>query len=90
MIRDRHRWSGWPGAVCVDCGVEDAAENALGLNWIGFGADDTIVWKDPLLREYVEYLNTHCLAEATAGEIDQFKKDVKEREGKLRERGMKV
>ena len=21
-----HRWSGWPGAWCLDCGVEDAAE----------------------------------------------------------------
>lgn len=21
-----HRWSGWPGAWCLDCGVEDAGE----------------------------------------------------------------
>ena len=24
-----HRWSGWPGAWCLDCGVEDANEVAL-------------------------------------------------------------
>jgi hypothetical protein len=90
MIKSRHRWSGWPGAVCADCGVEDAAENALALDWIEFGVDDTIVWKDPLLEEYVTFLNTHCLAEATAGEVDQFKIDVRARENKLRERGIKI
>lgn len=21
-----HRWSGWPGAWCLDCGIEDANE----------------------------------------------------------------
>mgnify|MGYP001590776210 FL=1 len=24
-----HRWSGWPGAWCLDCGVKDANEIAL-------------------------------------------------------------
>jgi hypothetical protein len=24
-----HRWSGWPGAWCLDCGTEDAREVAL-------------------------------------------------------------
>jgi hypothetical protein len=24
--RDDHRWSGWPGAWCLDCGAEDARE----------------------------------------------------------------
>lgn len=28
-----HRWSGWPGAYCLDCGSEDPLENALGLGW---------------------------------------------------------
>ncbi len=27
-----HRWSGWPGAFCLDCGVEDKAELALADN----------------------------------------------------------
>lgn len=25
----KHRWSGWPGAWCLDCGCEDANEIAL-------------------------------------------------------------
>jgi len=25
-----HRWSGWPGAWCMTCGIEDPVENALG------------------------------------------------------------
>lgn len=24
-----HRWSGWPGAFCLDCGMEDALELSL-------------------------------------------------------------
>lgn len=24
-----HRWSGWPGAWCLDCGCEDPTEIAL-------------------------------------------------------------
>lgn len=24
-----HRWSGWPGAWCLDCGAEDAWEMCL-------------------------------------------------------------
>ena len=24
-----HRWSGWPGAWCLDCGAEDRTEAAL-------------------------------------------------------------
>ena len=24
-----HRWSGWPGAWCLDCGVEDTTEIAI-------------------------------------------------------------
>ncbi len=25
----RHRWSGWPGAYCLNCGMEDQVEIAL-------------------------------------------------------------
>lgn len=25
-----HRWSGWPGAFCLDCGVEDKDELCVG------------------------------------------------------------
>lgn len=26
---ENHRWSGWPGAYCLDCGTEDPIEEAL-------------------------------------------------------------
>jgi hypothetical protein len=29
----RHRWSGWPGAWCLDCGTEDAREVKLAGRW---------------------------------------------------------
>jgi hypothetical protein len=25
-MADTHRWSGWPGAFCLDCGAEDQRE----------------------------------------------------------------
>jgi len=28
--RGSHRWSGWPGAWCMDCGTEDKDEVCLG------------------------------------------------------------
>lgn len=27
-----HRWSGWPGAWCLDCGIEDPAEACVANN----------------------------------------------------------
>jgi hypothetical protein len=28
----QHRWSGWPGAYCLDCGADDPIEAALGCH----------------------------------------------------------
>lgn len=28
-----HSWSGWPGAWCLDCGVSDPMEIAIGEDW---------------------------------------------------------
>lgn len=27
-----HRWSGWPGAWCLDCGIEDQTELCLAVH----------------------------------------------------------
>lgn len=27
-----HRWSGWPGAYCLDCGAEDQREICLAVH----------------------------------------------------------
>ena len=29
---DTHRWAGWPGAFCLDCGIEDPVEIAIAYN----------------------------------------------------------
>jgi hypothetical protein len=29
---DDHRWSGWPGAYCIDCGSEDPAETCMAVH----------------------------------------------------------
>lgn len=34
-----HRWSGWPGAWCLDCGCDDPYEIAIGDNLIDFVED---------------------------------------------------
>jgi hypothetical protein len=33
-----HRWSGWPGAWCLDCGCEDPVEIAIAEG--GWDVDD--------------------------------------------------
>lgn len=43
-----HRWSGWPGAYCLDCGCEDPREIALAD---GLCDDDGTVHIDPALME---------------------------------------
>jgi hypothetical protein len=39
-----HRWSGWPGAWCLDCGCDDPNELAL--------ADNNIVYVGEPVDEY--------------------------------------
>jgi hypothetical protein len=34
-VTDDHRWSGWPGAWCLDCGREDARERCCADHWHG-------------------------------------------------------
>lgn len=36
-LDDECRWSGWPGAWCLDCGREDPREVALGDGTVSFG-----------------------------------------------------
>ena len=33
--REAHqRWSGWPGAYCLDCGADDPQELAIAWDWL--------------------------------------------------------
>lgn len=36
-----HRWSGWPGAWCLDCGAPDARETCIADHPQAFGAPET-------------------------------------------------
>ncbi len=39
-----HRWSGWPGAWCLDCGTEDPFEQAIADRVLD---PYTSIWSDP-------------------------------------------
>ena len=43
-----HRWSGWPGAWCLDCGREDPLERALADGKVD---DNGVVLPDALSEE---------------------------------------
>lgn len=57
---NHHRWSGWPGAYCLDCGAEDPIEIAL--------ADGNYIEvEDPesplgFRFEFPNVTETHCIA----------------------------
>jgi hypothetical protein len=48
-----HNWSGWPGAWCLDCGVEDLTEIGIAD---GFGFDD----KGEYVTMPPQYTNGPC------------------------------
>jgi hypothetical protein len=52
-----HRWSGWHGAYCLDCGQWDAMEYAIGNGWYDPCEDK---WDTEEHRLYVEKLNSSC------------------------------
>jgi hypothetical protein len=37
MEISKHRWSGWPGAWCLDCGIADPIEECVATHDIEFG-----------------------------------------------------
>lgn len=40
-----HRWSGWPGAICLDCGAEDKREVCAALcHWPPCDCEEGSVW----------------------------------------------
>jgi len=55
-----HNWSGWPGAVCLRCGVEDELEYAIGNGWFDPYKNTWISEKHKRLAELV---NGECFAD---------------------------
>ena len=63
-----HRWSGWPGAVCLDCGVEDQTEycvavcpNAFTRCSCDMGCD-TCCGTGAIPNDCPEHVNGECTA----------------------------
>jgi hypothetical protein len=43
-----HRWSGWPGAWCLDCGIEDQNEIFLAVHgYFDFGENHNPLCPEP-------------------------------------------
>lgn len=56
-----HRWSGWPGAWCLDCGQEDLIEIAVADGyWIDEDGTFTDPQGNPISELPVEYQNGTC------------------------------
>lgn len=60
-----HWWSGWPGAWCMRCGVEDAMENAIGEGWYD---PFTNQWDTEEHRIEVEKANGRCAADGKSSQ----------------------
>ena len=41
VVRADHRWSGWPGCWCLDCGIEDAREYCIAAHPEAYGGPAT-------------------------------------------------
>ena len=76
-----HRWSGWPGAHCLDCGAAhahemavargwwDALENADRPEWMGIPTfPPQGKWKSDKHRRFVELCDYYCLAKVPPDE----------------------
>lgn len=51
-----HKWSGWPGALCLKCGAEDPWEVAIALNWY----DPVLEKWDSKEHEETVYKSLYC------------------------------
>ncbi len=61
-----HRWSGWPGAWCLDCGCEDPREAALAFGDWAEDADG-----NPIVKVTAEQMT--CL-EPGSERFDPYRK----------------
>jgi hypothetical protein len=53
----RHKWSGWPGAICLNCGISDPIEEALADNLFDPLTD---IWKDEKQEEITMWKMSCC------------------------------
>jgi hypothetical protein len=55
-----HRWSGWPGAFCLNCGQDDTTEAALACDDCYVPCCDEEMAADPVDRFCAEHAPTEC------------------------------
>lgn len=53
MVR-KHRWSGWPGAFCLDCGCEDPTEVAVAEGLFDMDPEQDLCEFNGTAEQYVE------------------------------------
>ena len=75
-----HRWSGWPGAWCLDCGAEDMGEVCVANHSDGLMCECGVcmcetVGPDHKLKECAEHVNGPCL-EQNSQRCDPYKGKV--------------
>jgi len=60
----QHRWSGWPGAICLDCGMEDQIEHCLAVHDTGLWCvEGHFMCDEHPLNQCPEHVNPPCLGQ---------------------------
>ncbi len=62
----KHRWSGWPGAICLKCGAEHALETAIAFGWYD---PCTNIWDNQEHKKMVEDCDNNCPVMDDSNEI---------------------
>ena len=78
-----HRWSGFPGGYCLDCGAESAMENAMGQGWVQppfpvfpGGEPSPEKWKSEKHKLMVELCDKYCRSQMTDEDFSIVEKEL--------------
>jgi hypothetical protein len=77
-----HDWSGWPGAYCVNCGVEHALENATGMGWYNPNDDSFI---SPHHKEVIHLCDSNCAKKMSREDFEKVVEKTKEADERRKE-----
>jgi len=77
----KHRWSSWPGAFCLNCGVEHAFENATGLGWYDLITDK---WLSDKHKKLVSLCDNNCLSNMDIESVKKIRTQIKELEKQIK------
>ena len=75
-----HRWSGWPGAYCLDCGAGQVLEIAIGENWYDPCGD---AWISDDYKLLIELCDGYCCAKIPREDAEKISSQIRELEIKL-------